>query len=319
MFNVNIDAACQAKRRDNGKFSYLIITIIVLAISALASDVGFAYTAAGDRTFPATLILPQVAPSDAIWGSFSTQPQNAAKIGDPTQESMFTGTFSKTITDRLGIQLDDGLNLFDRLHASPVNGFQNPELHIQYEMVLNQPHEFVLSVEVDRIFGRTGDHRVNSPGDLSTTEPSIAFAKGLNELPFPFSRPFAITGFAGYQVADAGQPNRVNAGFSLQYSFPYLVSKVENTALPGYLRGMTPIVELSYSAPTGPGPNQPQMLVVGPGISYSQSSGWELGVEAMIPTNRATGRGVGVIAQVVVQLDYLLAGTFLGRPIFAAN
>ena len=34
-----------------------------------------AYTAAGDRNFPATLILPQVAPSDAVWVSFSTQPQ----------------------------------------------------------------------------------------------------------------------------------------------------------------------------------------------------------------------------------------------------
>ncbi len=119
MFDLNIGSACQPKRRDDWKISYLAASIIVVAISALASDVGFAYTAAGDRTFPATLILPQVAPSDAIWGTFSTQPQNATNIGDPTQESSFTGTFSKTITDRFGIQLDDGLNLFDRLHASP--------------------------------------------------------------------------------------------------------------------------------------------------------------------------------------------------------
>jgi hypothetical protein len=101
MFNVNISSACHTRRRDDGNFSYLIATMTVLAISALASDVGLAYTSAGDRTFPATLMLPQVAPSDAIWGSFSTQPQNAANIGGPTQESMFTGTFSKTITDRL--------------------------------------------------------------------------------------------------------------------------------------------------------------------------------------------------------------------------
>ena len=232
MFNLNVDSACQTKRRDDGNISYLTAPVIVVAISALASDVGFAYTAAGDRTFPATLILPQVAPSDAIWGTFSTQPQNAAKIGDTTQESSFTGTFSKTITDRFGIELDDGLNLFDRLHASPVNGFRNLDLRIQYEMVLNQPHEFVLSVEVDRTFGRTGDQRVNTP-DLRTTQPSITFAKGLNELPFPFARPFAITGFAGYRIADGWRPNAVNAGLSLQYSFPYLVSKVENTGLPG--------------------------------------------------------------------------------------
>jgi hypothetical protein len=301
-----------------GRLVYLIAGIIALAVSVLAPGEGFAYTAAGDRTFPAMLIQPQVAPSDAIWGTFSTQPQNAAKTGDPTQDSSFTGTFSKTITDRFGIQLEDGLSLIDRLHASPVSGFQNLDLQIQYEMVLDQQHEFVLSVEVDRQFGRTGDGRVNSP-DLSTTQPSMTFAKGLNELPFPFARPFAITGFAGYQIADAGRSNMVNAGLSLQYSFPYLVSKVEVIDLPGYLRGMTPIVEFSYSAPAGPGPSQPQTLIVAPGISYSQNSGWELGVEAMIPTNRATGRGVGVIAQMVVQLDYLLAGTFLGRPIIAEN
>ena len=56
--------------------------------------------------------------------------------------------------------------------------------------------------------------------------------------------------------------------------------------------------------------------MVAPGVSYSQGSGWEVGIEALIPATRTTGRGVGVIAQLVLQLDYLLPDSVLGRPIF---
>jgi hypothetical protein len=35
----------------------------------------------------------------------------------------------------------------------------------------------------------------------------------------------------------------------------------------------------------------------------------------MIPTTKATGSGIGVIAQLVMQLDYLLPDS-IGRPIF---
>jgi hypothetical protein len=58
-------------------------------------------------------------------------------------------------------------------------------------------------------------------------------------------------------------------------------------------------------------------LLVAPGVSYSQGRGWELGIEAMIPNTRATGHGVGVIAQLVIELDYLLPDSFVGRPIFS--
>jgi hypothetical protein len=56
--------------------------------------------------------------------------------------------------------------------------------------------------------------------------------------------------------------------------------------------------------------------VVAPGVSYSRGKGWELGIEAMIPTTRATGHGIGVVAQLLIQLDYLLPESLLGRPIF---
>ena len=290
---------------------------LALVIGGLTSIASYAYTAAGDRTFPATLILPQVAPTDALWVPVSTQPFEALSTGDPTRETMFSGTYSKLITERLGIQLKDGLSWVHRLRTSSVTGTQNFVGQLQYEMILDPTHEFLLSVGVDHEFGRTGDQSVGSPKH-SATQPAITFAKGLGDLPIGCWRPLAITGFAGYQIGQgAPRPDMVNAGFSVQYSIPYLVSKVANVDLPSFFRGMTPITEVIFTTPAGPSHGRHTMNLVSPGISYSEGRGWEFGIEAMIPTTKATGSGIGVIAQLVLQLDYLLPDSIVGRPIFA--
>jgi hypothetical protein len=291
----------------------------LLAIGGLSPTAGYAYTAAGDRTFPATLILPQVAPSDAVWIPISTQPVNPALDKGRTRETNFTGTYSKFITERLGVQFEDGFSHVDRLGTSSVTGGQNLIVRLQYEAILDPPHGFVLSAEVDHEFGGTGDRRVGS-FKQSATEPAVTFAKGLGDLPIGYWRPLAITGFTGYQIAEgAPRPDMINAGFSVQYSMPYLVSKVANVDLPSFLLGMTPITEVMFNTPAGPSHGQHTMNLVAPGISYSEGRGWELAIEAMIPTTRATGSGVGVIAQLVLQLDYLLPESVLGRPIFTPH
>ena len=296
------------------------------AVGVLIPVDTYAYTAAGDRNFPALLILPQVAPSDAVWGSFATQPMNAFGTGDPTRQNQFTGDYSKTITERLGIQFQGGLTQLDRLQTSSVTGAQNFEVLLQYEAILDPPHEFLLSVEADQNLGATGNQHLSTNFQQSATQLGVTFAKGLGDLPIGFSRPLAITGFTGFQIAEGAPPqsnqgagqrsNKVNAGFSVQYSIPYLVSKVANVDLPQFLRGMTPMTEVVFATPVGPSYRNGRTLLVAPGISYSEGRGWELGIEAMIPTNKATGRGVGVIAQLVLQLDYLLPDSIVGRPIF---
>jgi hypothetical protein len=288
----------------------------LFAIGGLSPTAGYAYTAAGDRIFPATLILPQVAPSDAVWIPISSQPVNPALSDGRTRDTNFTGTYSKFITERLGVQIEDGFTHVDRLGTSSVTGGQNLLVRLQYETILDPPHEFVLSVEVDHEFGGTGDRRVGF-FKQSATEPAVTFAKGLGDLPIGYWRPLAITGFTGYQIAEgAPRPDMINAGFSVQYSMPYLVSKVANVDLPSFLLGMTPITEVMFNTPSGPSHGQHTMNLVAPGISYSEGTGWELAIEAMIPTTKATGSGVGVIAQLVLQLDYLLPNSVLGQPIF---
>jgi hypothetical protein len=294
-----------------------ITSVLALAIAGVTPTVSNAYTAAGDRNFPAQLILPQIGPTDALWAPISTLPMEAHKTTDPARATSFRGNYSKLITEELGIQLQDGLIHRDRLGASSVTGGQNFRATLQYETTLDPPHEFLLSVQVGHEFGGTGDQAVGSKRYGATT-PGVTFGKGFGDLPIGYWRPLAITGFAGYEIGEGARTNVFQAGISIQYSIPYLASKVANVDLPAFFRGMTPITEVFFTTPvshiSGQGTNT--TLVVAPGISYSRGRGWELGIEAIIPTTRATGSGISVIAQLLVQLDYLLPDSFLGRPIF---
>jgi hypothetical protein len=287
-------------RRNGTDRRFSISRVLTLAIAGLTPTAGNAYTAAGDRNFPATLILPQVAPSDALWGNIRTLPMANG------HQTKFTGTYSKLITEQLGIQFQGGIT-----RQASVNSAQKFNVLLQDEVLVDQPHEFLFSVEVGHGFGAQ-----TFPPSPSTT-PAVTFAKGLGDLPIGYWRPLAITGFAGYQVAQGARTNVFQTGFSVQYSIPYLVSKVANVDLPPFLRGMTPITEVLFTTPVGQvyGQGTNTTLLVAPGISYTRGRGWELAIEAMIPTTKATGSGIGVIAQLVMQLDYLLPDS-IGRPIF---
>jgi hypothetical protein len=297
------------QNRRRGPFhGWGITSVFALAIAGATPTASDAYTAAGDRNFPALLILPQIGPTDSLWIPISTMPMEALQTTDPTRDTSFEGTYSKLITEELGIQLGDGLVHRNRLHASSVTGAQNFSALLQYEAILDPPHEFLLSVQIGHEFGGTGDQIVGSKTHGATT-PGVTFGKGLGDLPIGYWRPLAVTGFAGYEIGKGARANVFQAGFSVQYSVPYLVSKVANVDLPPFFRGMTPMTEVMFNS-------EHKMNLVAPGISYSRGSGWELGIEAMIPTTRATGAGIGVIAQLLIQLDYLLPDSVVGRPIF---
>ena len=308
------------RHRDRGRCPYYycrIASVLAFALAGLVPIASNAYTAAGDRNFPAQLILPQIGPTDALWLPISTLPMEAFKPFDPTRQTNVGGTYSKLITEDLGIELADGLIHRDRLRASSVTGAQNFRATLQYEAILDPPHEFLLSVLLKHEFGGTGDQAAGSEKHGATT-PGVTFGKGLGDLPIGYWRPLAITGFAGYEFGEGPRTNSFQVGISIQYSIPYLVSKVANVNMPRFLRGMTPITEVFFTNPVEhvPGQGTNTTLVVAPGVSYSRGRGWELGIEAMIPTTRAAGHGIGVIAQLLVQLDYLLPESVIGRPIF---
>lgn len=289
---------------------------LLIASFALFPVPAHAFVAAGDRMFPGTLILPQIAPTDETYIQGAT-PFSGTPIPLNTRRTDVIGLFGKTLTESLGIRVRDVYTRLDPVDASSRYGWQTLTATAQYIAVLDGPHEFLFSVGVDRQFSGTGAGRVQPRGfsGVGATTPSIYFGKGLGDLDIGYLRPLAISGTFGYLIADKSpRPDVAMPGFAIEYSIPYLQSKVRAFDLPDLIRGLTPITELFLTTPAGQAHGTANTALVAPGVSYA-GEGWQFGIEAMIPMTRATGKGLGVTAQFHVWLDYLFPNS-IGRPVF---
>jgi hypothetical protein len=284
-----------------------------VAAAVMSPGACLAYTAAGDRIFPATLILPQVAPTDEAYVNVATQPFAAPAPGDTSRATNLALIYAKTLTERFGIQFEGTFTRLDRRAAGTAEGWQNLEITLKYLAVLEPAHEFLLSLGVNHEFGATGSAAVGA-GASGATTPTVYMAKGLGDLDIGYLRPLAIGATIGRPIADRSpRPDLLATGVVVEYSLPYLESKVAPVPLPELLRGMTPMTEFFLTTPTGRSHGATTNAVVAPGVSYA-GAGWEFGIEAMLPLTRAAGSGLGVTAQFHLALDYLFPD--LARPLF---
>lgn len=294
-----------------------LVAVLVMGLcAALPAREALAYTAAGDRLFPATTVLPQFAPGDEFYDWNDTLPQTPAGIGSATRQSNFTGVLGKTITDRLGIFVEETWTRLDRVGKGAWSGMQNLDTELKYLALDDQQHEFLMTLGLDREWGGTGAARVGAFAAGATT-PRLYLAKGMGDLDIGLLRPLAVGALFGYQIADGSpRPDLYAPGFFVEYSLPYLESKVAALPLPAFARRLTPIVEVQFTVPSGRSYGARTTALIAPGISYA-GEGWEAGAEALVPATAATGRGVGVIAQLHIALDYLFPET-IGGPLFSA-
>ena len=253
----------------------------------------------------------------------------------PIHEYDFNFEYDKRITNNLGVGLNYGWNIIQTDHAKTQTGFQNLVATAKYQTCVSPDHEFMLTVGIQREFGRTGTARTGAD-EYGATTPMLYFGKGLGDLPVGYLRPFAITGEFSYSVADkslkayqvtdadtgittlqfnSGNANQWFGGVSLQYSLPYLQSQVKDLGLPSFIGRLTPLIEITWSSPATAPSTQGTTWTIAPGVLYSAPS-YQLGVELLIPANRATGTNVGVIAQFHLFLDDLFPDSILGRPLF---
>lgn len=294
---------------------------IVGAVVGVAVAVGFAglaqaYTASGDRIFPATLVLPQLTPGDEFYLNYNMLPLSSEGTGTPNRSTNFTATYGKTITDNLGIYLEETYTEIGQKGAGTLYGWQNLDGDIKYLAVNNIDHEFVMSLGLDRETGDTGAFRVGA-SPSGATKPEIYFGKGMGDLDIPYLRPFAITTYSSVQFADsAPRPDILENGVVLEYSIPYLESKVQSFDLPDVVRHVTPITEMQFTSPVGRSYGARTTALFAPGLSYA-GEGWEFAVEAQLPATRATVSGVGVTAQLHLALDFLFADSIVGKPLFS--
>ena len=292
---------------------------LMLTCIALFSGPAHAFVAAGDRVFPGTLILPQIAPTDEAYIQGAT-PFSGTPVPLNTRRTDGIWFFGKTLTEGLGIWFRDVYTRLDPAGRNSRYGWQTLTANAQYEAVLDGPHEFLFSVGVDRQFSGTGAARVQPRrfSGVGATTPTIYFGKGLGDLDIGYLRPLAIAGTFGYLIADKSpRPDVATAGFAIEYSIPYLQSKVRAFDIPDLIRGLTPITEFFLTTPAGQSHGVANTALIAPGLTYA-GEGWQFGVEALIPMTRATGKGLGVTAQFHVWLDYLFPNG-IGRPVFSSR
>src|SRR5678816_4155123 len=114
-----------AMRRVGG-FGLLLASGLLLLGFGPARE-ALAYTAAGDRVFVATGILPQIAPTDQFYTWAWTVPLTNGGLGTPDRGINVGAVLEKTITERLGIHFEDSWFRLDRRGAGSLHGFANLE------------------------------------------------------------------------------------------------------------------------------------------------------------------------------------------------
>jgi hypothetical protein len=302
---------------------------VALAPAAGLAPIGAtAHEIAGNRFFPATLAIDDPGVNDEL----AMPTVSVTKSGDepPVKQLAISGEYAKRLTEQLAISIAPA---WTHLYApggpngNGASGFLNTETTLKYRFFRDPLHEIVMSAGLSVDWGGSGAEGVGGE-KFTTYTPTFYFGKGFGDLPQQLwlARPLALTGTVGYSVPGSSQtvtadgidyhPQFVNWGLSLQYSMPYLKSAVYDFDLPDILNHLIPLVEASFQSPAAnlTGTNPKTTGTINPGVIYV-SNYYQVGLEAIVPINRDSGRSVGAIAQLHIYLDDLMP-TSLGKPLF---
>ncbi len=309
-----------------------ILSVVILATGAgSASAHGFA----GKRFFPATLVVDDPFVSDELSLPSISRIKMPGEGDEPaTVETSISGEFSKRLTENLGLSVG-----VEWLHLKPEgersqSGFGNVEVGAKYQLLKDAPREAILSLGLGWEIGGTGDKKVGADS-FSTVTPALFFGKGFGDLPdsVELLKPLAITGILGVaiptrsktktisvsddeiEVETERHPNVLQWGFAIEYSLQYLQSAVKDVGLPAPFNRMIPLVELAFETPLNGGGGK-TTGTVNPGIIWAGQF-FEVGLEAIIPINDRSGKGVGVRAMLHFFLDDLFPRS-IGRPLFGS-
>ncbi|CAM2153019.1 conserved protein of unknown function [Pararobbsia alpina] len=267
-----------------------------------------AHAIAGDRIFPATMGIDDPGVSD----EFNLQFGHQRVPGDNGDQSLNTWDFEwdKLITPNFALSFG---GTYVMQNNPTAHGFDNFDIGAKYQVYVNEAHEFMASVGVDAELGGTGSRAIAD--NFSTISPSVVVGKGMGDLPdsMAYLRPIAVTAQVGPSLTTgSGQPNSFDYGFTVQYSLPYLQQHVHDLGLPEPLANLIPIVEVPLSRSQGQTTG-----TVNPGFIWMNRYG-QLGVEALIPINRASGSHTGILLQAHIFFDDV-APTTIGKPLFASK
>lgn len=321
-----------------------------VTLSLLAALLGSAISAEahgliGERFLPATVATDDPFVADEL--SLPTIFHIRMPASGDTAAQRFTslgGEFSKRLSPNLGLSLGGAWDVIapqgrpDDDNTKVLTGFENMDLNVKYVFFKSPARELLLSGGFTWEVGGTGDNKKVGADHFDTFTPQLYFGKGMGDLPdaLELFKPFAVTGVFGWavpdrvrtqtiSVADDGSvdvsrdfnPTVFNWGFSTQYSLQYLQSFVRDIGLPAPLNRMIPLVEIPLQTPID-GPRARYTTgTVNPGIIWFGRY-FQLGIEAVVPINTASGKNVGVLAQIHFYLDDIAPAIFTWTPFSGA-
>ncbi len=286
---------------------------LILAMHSAA----MAHCFVGDRFLPATILTDDPCVADEM--SLPTVTLNPTQ-SDGSRETGIDIDLAKRITPDLGFEIGTGWVHQKSPGLSGIGGLGGLDTGLQYQLFVNAPHQAVGLVGLNVNWAHTGRLSVGAP-DFTTLTPTFDFGKGFGDLPdsLPWLKPFAVTGNLSFDFPTKTQsngdlnPNNFNYGFAIEYSLEYLQHHVRDVGLRAPFDRLIPLVEFSLTTPLNRGQGGMTTGTVQPGIIWAGQY-FQVGAEMIIPTNSASGHGIGGVVQLHFYLDDLFPNT-IGKPI----
>lgn len=284
----------------------------VMAMVGIGTATAHAHGFVGDRFFPPTITTDDPFATDELLLPSVSYFKSAGSPPTGTTDGGFE--LDKEILPQFALGISG-----DYLNVKPdgepaANGFDDFTVSAKYQLWQNDAHEAIFSVGALWEIGGSGSRAVGADS-TSTLTPTVYFGKGFGDLPaaLQYARPLAITGTLGEDLPLSAEPNNLEWGLALEYSLPYLQAQVKDVGLIAPFKDMIPLVEFSFTSPENRDGGE-TTGTINPGVLY-ESKYYQVGAEAIIPVNRATGNEVGAILQVEIFIDDIWPNVF-GHPLF---
>ena len=289
-----------------------VAALIFYSLSTKLNAHGFE----GDRFFPPTISTDDPFAVDELSLPNISVFNSPAGGGAPkTLNIDISSEFDKEIFPKFAVGIIFNYEVLKPQGQSARAGFDNLAFDTKYQLFENAAHEFIFSVGGEVDIGGTGSQAIGRES-FSTYTPTLYVGKGFGDLPdsIKFLKPFAVTGTLGYVIpGESVNPNALSWGLAVEYSIPYLQHHVQEIDWLRPLRNVIPLVEFVMNSPLNHGGGY-TTGTVNPGFLW-ESRFYEVGVEAVIPVNRATGPNLGAVFLLQVYIDDIWPKIF-GYPVF---
>lgn len=310
------------------------VAALLCAGALLRVSPAFAHAVCGSRVFPVTLTLDDPGVADEITLPQASYTRVAADGGPgPGHDTNLAFEYDKRLTEDFGFAFNDDYSVNQTNNAKTQTGWDDVTITAKWAKCVVPDSDFQIGFGVIREFGRTGTSHIGAD-EFGNSAPTVYFGKGLDEIPAPMLQPLQVTGELSYALADKelksvnlrdpltgstyagsnnGSSNQWIGAFSVQYSISYLQNQIKDFGLPEPLAHLVPLVEVDWTSPATTPSNSPTTWTAAPGVIYLRTW-YQVGVEALVPLNKAAGTNVGFVVQFHVFLDDLYPNS-IGAPL----